>query len=102
MADSLWRLAWALPLVLAVGVAAMWALKRLMLTPSATRPNDTPALQLVQTQLLADGCTAHLLQLQDRQLLVVQGTAGVTALELGPQRSAARTVHPWLRKRGAR
>jgi hypothetical protein len=81
MTDSLWRLAWALPLVLTLGVVAMLVLKRVL---SAGGPLEVAAEDLVlqRSLKLSETATAHVIAVEGKKLMIVESTAGVTAIEL--------------------
>jgi len=98
MDASLARLLWALPLVLVIGVAAIWALKRwlhlLERAPGAAAP-----LSLKQSLSLSDRATAHVLEVEGRRFVVVESAQAISTVELG----APRPLAAWpLRPRGMR
>lgn len=85
------RLAWALPLVLAVGVGVIYALKRLGLgTGAAPAAAD---LSVVSRQQLSEHTQALVLQAGAQRWLVVESTATVSVQALG-QGTAAQQPAP--------
>lgn len=79
MNDSLTRLLWALPLVLALGVVAMLAIKRGLDRLGLQGPSPAEPMRLRQTLALPDGLQAHLLEIDGQSLLVLPGQAGAAA-----------------------
>jgi len=80
MTDALWRLLWALPLVLALGVGAMFALGRLVRT--GARPDAGRRLRHLESLALADGARLHLVELDRRALVLAESAQGVVQLRL--------------------
>jgi hypothetical protein len=81
MNDTLLRLAWALPLVLAVGVIGMLVLKRLL---AAGGQLKSPAEDLVlqRSLKLSETATAHVVAVEGKKLMIIESSAGVTAIDL--------------------
>ncbi len=98
MDASLARLAWALPLVLVIGVAAIWALKRwLLLLGRASAPGA--ALALEQSLSLSERATAHVLNVQGRRVLVVESANAIGTLELEGRQQRAAVAWPLMARR---
>jgi hypothetical protein len=77
----LWRLAWALPLVLALGVAGAWAAARL---GAARAPREAGArLRVVESVTVSEGLRVHLLELDGRSIAVAESALHVA--QLGPR-----------------
>jgi len=100
--DTLLRLAWALPLVLLIGLGLMLAMKRLMSAERASPP--TPALS--KTLRLSEQTQAHIIDVAGQHYLVIESErsgviealasrAGAPAPAMNPLRAGL------LRKRGA-
>ena len=79
MTDTLWRLVWALPLVLVTGAAAMLLLKRI-LTPAGTSVEHGRHLTLRESLIISDGTRMHLIEV-DRQKYLLVESATDTVLE---------------------
>lgn len=94
MDESLGRLAWALPLVLGFGVLAVWVLKRVLVL-GGRLPAGAASLSLRQSLVLSEHSTAHLLVVEGRRFLVVEGHSALSTTELdaAPQRRWARAPH---------
>jgi flagellar biogenesis protein FliO len=95
MDASLWRLTWALPLVLALGVLAVLALRRF---GARGRASSQPSrLSLGATLVLSDSTRAHCMDLDGRTFLVVESTSSV-ALERAVPTTAStnRQRRGWL------
>jgi hypothetical protein len=82
MDESLWRLTWALPLVLVLGIVAMLALRRILQGATGKAVASGDAMVLKQSLKLSDSSTAHLLIVQGKPMLVVEGSHGVSSIEL--------------------
>lgn len=81
MDDSLARLLWALPLVLLLGVASIWLLKRWLVQIGRVPGASTP-LVLEQSMALSERATAHLLEIGGRRVLVVESGDAINSIEL--------------------
>lgn len=68
--DIVWRLAWALPLVLLVGTVAMLILRRFVVPPSAAQRQAR--LGVRESLTLSDGTSVHLIEVEGRAYLVVE------------------------------
>lgn len=79
MNDSLTRLLWALPLVLALGVVAILIVKRSLDRLGVGGAVPTEPMRLRQTLALPDGLQAHLLEIDGQSLLVLPGQGGAAA-----------------------
>lgn len=99
--DALGRLAWALPLVLLIGMAALLLLKRVV---RATPPSSGHALRLSlrESLSLSDETRVHLIDLDGTACLVVESTRHATLhLPALPAESARATTGAgpaWLRR----
>jgi flagellar biogenesis protein FliO len=102
--NSLLRLLWALPLVLAIGAAAMLVLRRLL--ASAMPPRGASRVAVRETLALSDHTRVHLLEIDGSGFLVVESTQSATLQPMaarvrepagGPGRSRPR----WLGELGA-
>jgi hypothetical protein len=100
--DTLLRLAWALPLVLLIGLGLMLAMKRLM---SAERASP-PAPALSKTLRLSEQTQAHVIDVAGQHYLVIESERSVVIEALASKAGApAPAMNPLraglLRKRGA-
>jgi flagellar biogenesis protein FliO len=75
--DALWRLAWALPLVLAVGAAAILVLKYFVIPAQAAR-RSARRIELRESLPLSDETRIHLIEVDRRAYLVVESTRQTT------------------------
>lgn len=82
MNDSLSRLLWALPLVLALGVVAILIVKRSLDRMGVRGRAAIDSMCLRQSMALPDGVQVHLLEVDGKSLLVLsdQGVATVQLL----------------------
>jgi flagellar biogenesis protein FliO len=71
MTDALWRLLWALPLVVLVGAAIMLALRQLLPRLPAT---GTHPMTVRQSLVLSDETRVHLLQVDGRSYVVMESS----------------------------
>jgi hypothetical protein len=94
MNDTLVRLAWALPLVLVLGCAAAWLLRRSMDRLGVGAAPAAP-MNLVQTLPLSDGLRAHLIAIGPRNVLVVEGASAPVIQVLPDPPVRARRATPW-------
>jgi flagellar biogenesis protein FliO len=79
VAEILWRLAWALPLVLALGVAAAWALGRL---GAARAPRERgPRLRVLESVNVSEGLRIHLLEVDRRTVVVAESAQHALQLD---------------------
>jgi hypothetical protein len=85
--NSLLRLLWALPLVLAVGAAAMLVLRRFLVP--ATSPPGASRVAVRETVALSDHTRVHLLEIDGSGYLVVESTRSASL-----QPTAARVREP--------
>lgn len=79
MTDTLWRMTWALPLVLVLGVLAIVVLKRVL---RAVPSSDSPPMNLRQSLKLSDAAQLHLVALGGQSILVVETAAGTPAVHV--------------------
>lgn len=68
--DIVWRMAWALPLVLLVGTMAMLMLRRFVVPASAAQRQAQ--LGVRESLTLSDGTRVHLIEVEGRGYLVVE------------------------------
>jgi hypothetical protein len=81
VSDSLLRLAWALPLVLTVGVLGMLLLKRVLAAGGQLKgPVDDLVLQ--RSLKLSETTAAHVIAVEGKKLMIIESSGGVTAIEL--------------------
>jgi flagellar biogenesis protein FliO len=76
VSDTLWRLAWALPLVCGAGLCAMLILRRLLMTTAARRPANR--LEAIETLSVSDDTRIVLLELDQQAFLVVESSRQAT------------------------
>jgi hypothetical protein len=88
--NSMWRLLWALPLVLAVGAAAMLVLRRFLAPP--TSPRGASRVAVRETLALSDHTRVHLLEIDGGGYLVVESTQSAT---LQPMAARVREPAGW-------
>ena len=98
MTDTLWRLTWALPLVLLVGAVAMLVLKRFLI-PVRSTAKDSQRLTVRESLSLSTDTHVHLIELDRKPYLVVESTRASALLQTveaarGPQRAGP----PWMRR----
>ncbi|MEO8152139.1 MAG: hypothetical protein ABI605_03640 [Rhizobacter sp.] len=75
--DSLWRMAWALPLVLGIGFAAALVLKRFVVTV----PSSSPQMQRIRLQeslSLSDDTCVHVIEFDRQAYLLVESSLQTT------------------------
>jgi hypothetical protein len=100
--DTLLRLAWALPLVLLIGLGLMLAMKRLM----SAEPASAPVPALSKTLRLSEQTQAHVIDIAGQHYLVIESERSVVIEALASKAGAAApAMNSWraglLRKRGA-
>jgi flagellar biogenesis protein FliO len=100
--STLWRLVWALPLVLATGVGVMLLLKRFVV-PMESKPRDVRRLNLRETLNVSDETRVHLVEIDRQSYLIVESTRNAVlqpaqSAAVEAQRSAARPVPAWARR----
>jgi flagellar biogenesis protein FliO len=98
---TMWRLLWALPLVLIVGFAVMLILRRFMtLTPREYV--EPQRLHLRGTVTLSAKTQAYLVEADGKGYLVVESDQPIAVQEIAPTAGtplhAARFGPPWLRR----
>jgi hypothetical protein len=96
MNDSLGRMAWALPVVLGVGIFAIFALKRVLDRLGVTAAEVEPMI-LAQSLDLSETVRAHLLFVGAQSVLVVESSSVPVVQVLAPHVSSS--VQPARRKR---
>lgn len=90
MDDHLWRLAWALPLVLVIGVLFILALKRWGITRlpglMQVRPPE-PGLRVVADLTVSDDTRVYLLEAGGQRWLLTESKQHASTQALPPSRS---------------
>lgn len=99
MTETLYRLAWALPLVLMLGIAAAFALRRL--ETLAVQRAAPQVLRLDQTLQVSDQTRVHLLTVHGKPMLLVEGASSNSVTPLPPADAAPSWRKSWLRERPA-
>lgn len=97
--SELWRLIWALPLVLAIGVTAMMILRRFMV-PVARPDRAVRRMDVRQTLALSEHTRVHLIEIDGSGYVVVESTQQATLQSLSLQARPAspkRFAPAWLR-----
>ena len=82
--DTLWRLAWALPLVAAIGAATVLVLRR-FLVPGNKAGRAAQPLNARASLELSDHTRVHLIEVEGRAYLLVESTQQVTLQPLTVQ-----------------
>ena len=100
--STLWRLVWALPLVLATGVGVMLLLKRFVV-PTEAKSRDTRRLNLRETLAVSDETRVHLVEIDRQSYLVVESTRNAVlqptqASTTDAARSTAKLGPAWARR----
>jgi flagellar biogenesis protein FliO len=99
--DALWRLLWALPLVLALGAAAVLLLKRFV-APAGAPARPGRRMSACESVALSDETRVHLVEIDGKTWLVVESsrhaTAQATATQVGEARATAPLAPPWVRR----
>jgi flagellar biogenesis protein FliO len=100
--NTLWRLAWALPLLLAVGVAVALAM-RPFVVPSQRRSGDRSRMTSHASLALSDQTRVHLIDVDGVSYLVVESTQNALLQGLRPQivetaRPQVRFAPAWVRR----
>lgn len=90
MMETLWRLAWALPLVLLTGMVAVLTLRRFVV-PTQGTGQQTQRMNLRESLSLSDDTRVHLIEI-DRQVLLIVESSRHTLLQSAPV--ASTPVHP--------
>lgn len=81
MDESLSRLIWALPLVLLLGVAMIWVVKRWLPLLGGRSVANAP-LTLLQTMQLSERAAVHVLQVDGRRLVIVETASALNTVEV--------------------
>jgi flagellar biogenesis protein FliO len=71
--NALWRLTWALPLVLAVGAAAMIVLRRFVV-PAASEKRGVQRMTICEMLPLSEHTQVHLIEVDGSSYLIVEST----------------------------
>lgn len=104
MDDSLFRLAWALPLVLLIGIAAIYGLKRLGVGQAAAAAPGAETIVVVSEKSLSEHTHVFVLEHQRQQYLVFESRVSLSVQALPAAGSVASGPVPmglqaWLRGR---
>ncbi len=99
--DTVWRIMWALPLVLAVGMVAVLILRR-FLGPAKHMHRKAQRMSLHESLSVSDDTRVHLIEVDGGRYLIVESArqAALQALNGGAgdvARSTAQLRLPWLR-----
>jgi len=94
--DSVWRLVWALPLVLAVGFVAVLLLKRYGL-PAVKHTPPEQRMSLRESLSLSDGTRTYLIEIDRTPYLLVESTRQ-TLLQPMPTKAADVARPAWLQR----
>jgi flagellar biogenesis protein FliO len=88
MTDTLWRLAWALPLVLITGLAAVLVLKKIVVP---ALPADPAARRMtLRERMSVSGSTSlYLIEVDGQAYLLVESPAGTVLQQAAPKTEAA-------------
>jgi flagellar biogenesis protein FliO len=92
MSDELWRLAWALPLVLAIGVAAALLVRRWVVP--RPRGAATGRIRALESLPLSGETRLYLVEVDRRPLLIVESTREASIHEFASSGVAAGRVAP--------
>jgi flagellar biogenesis protein FliO len=99
--DAAWRLAWALPLVLAVGVVAMLVLRR-VLVPALPARRQIQRMSLCESLELSEHTRVHIIEVDGREFVVLesaqQATLQSVSQSAGPSRSTMQLGPSWTRR----
>jgi flagellar biogenesis protein FliO len=99
--ETLWRLAWALPLVLLVGAVTVLLLKRFAV-PTLPSNRSAPRLTLQESLSVSDDTRLHLVAVDRRTFLVVESSRHAQMHQVSEggseiARQPARFTPPWVR-----
>jgi flagellar biogenesis protein FliO len=101
MTDTVWRLIWALPLVLVTGTAAMLVLKRI-LTPVSPPVEPGRHMALRESLTVSDGTRMHLIEVNRQNYLLVESATNTVLQCLQPQADLSRqrpvSGPPWAQR----
>ena len=92
--NTLWRLAWALPLVLITGAAMVYMLKQVIVRDSASR-RDSRRMHLRESLCVSPQTQMHLVEFDRRPYILVEsehGTVLQAAGALAADRAGSRTA----------
>ncbi|MET0534973.1 MAG: hypothetical protein ABW171_12170 [Steroidobacter sp.] len=70
--NAAWKLAWALPLVLAIGVGAMLLLRKFLVPVARQAGDDQPRMVVRQSLPVSEQTSVHLIEVDGRDYLVVE------------------------------
>ena len=95
-----WRLVWALPLVLAVGIVAMLLLKR-FLVPAPAR-GRAQRMSLCESLALSDHTRVHVIEVDGSAFVVIESTQQAALQSVSqsaePSRPATQLRASWARR----
>lgn len=94
MDDSFFRLLWALPLVIGIGYAALYSLKRLGLDGFAARRYDVAPVIVSRTSL-TEHTQAIVLELDGQRYMVIESHAHLSTHLIARPDPALRSAWPW-------
>ena len=95
--DTLYRLAWALPLVLMVGFAVMLMLKRFVV-PTVAASQAPQRMSLRESLSLPDDTRVHLIEVDRQAYLIVESTRHTLLQSIEAQRTPVRAAPPWMQR----
>jgi flagellar biogenesis protein FliO len=98
MTDTLWRLAWALPLVLLIGGVAVLGLKRFV---STARSEHAGPLRMSRCESLSlsDSLSVHLIEVDSQPYLVAASAQQAVSIHtVEPARRLGKGAHPWFQR----
>lgn len=84
--DTLWRLAWALPLVLGIGFVAALVLRRVVSAPPA---QATRRIALQESLSLSDDTRVHVIEVDRQPYLLVESSSQATLQALSARAADA-------------
>jgi len=103
VSDALWRLAWALPMVLAIGVASVLVLRRWVVPHR--QGEATGRLRVLESLPLSDDTRLYVIDVDRRPLLLVESSREITLQDVaaaagagmrhGPATGRAWIQRPW-------
>ena len=95
--DTLWRLAWALPLVLTVGFAVVLMLKRFVV-PTAAASQALQRMRLRESLSLPDDTRVHLIEVDRQAYLIIESARHTLLQSVEAQRTPVRGAPPWMQR----
>lgn len=101
--ETMWRLAWALPSVLLVGVGVALILKRFVVAADGAQAAAVRRIHLRESLTLSEDTRMHLIELDRQAYFVVESKQHIT-VEIAARdvaaatRMPARLAPPWLQQ----